>query len=396
VARRSTAAVPSQAELFAKGAQDAKAIDKMPVSYDLGAVGDKMRDIGNATRTKYGRDAPSTVAALNERADQAAADAAAARAANPNPPNPVAAPGQTGAPNPWTAVATPRDIRSLKREVYEEGAKGSPTDTRAGTVASKIIDRITTRPDPAMLAPGVNPRDAATVAMLEARRRGNFAPAYRDRAVREVIDNTTNQAAGAHSGLNFENNLRQNLNRAKQQEAFGTLNSVEEAQLEGLIRGTTSANAKREVGNMLGGGGGLGRMLVMGGGGAIGGGALGAYATGGDPWAGAMLGVSAGLTGRGLRTWGNAEARRGVEAFSDQLRRNSPEYASRVAVAPTEIGPGLSSSVTRGLRTGMTIAGDGGVRDAIANSLLYGATGNPHALEGLKRIYITKPDQEKQ
>jgi hypothetical protein len=387
VARRSTAAVPTQSELFGLGARDYKARDKLPVSYDLEHVADRLTDVGQATRNKYGRDTPQTVGTLRDLADEAYADVARARAQNPNPQNPVAAPGQTGAPNPWQAVATPRDIASLRREIYEGGAAGSGTDARAGTIASKVIDRVLTRPDPASLAAGTSMRDAAAAAMLDARGRGNFAAGYRDTAVREAIDKSVAQAAGQHSGLNFENILRQNLRAARQKEAFGTLNADEEAALETLIHGTVKANAIRETGNMLGGGGGLGRMVAMGGGGI--GGAATAYVTGNDPLAGALLGVAAGTTGRGLRTYGNARARAGVEAFSDQVRRRSPEYVSRAASAPMAIGPGLASPVARGLRTGLTTAGDGGVRDAIANSLLTNTTGQP-----LKRIYITKPDEE--
>jgi hypothetical protein len=376
VAQRSTAAVPSAEELFRLGARDYKARDALPVRYDLQQVGNRLSDLQQANRFKYGRDAPNTVDALRQRADEAFADVTRAQNLNPNAPGQVTVPGagQTGAPNSWQAVATPRDIASLRREIYEEGAKGTPTDTRAGTIASKMVDRIATRPDPAMLAPGTNMRDAVAAAALDARGRGNFGSAYRDQAVREAINKTTDQAAGQHSGLNFENLLRQNLRQARAKENFGSLNQAEEAQLEGLIRGTVKSNAVRELGNMLGGGGGLGRMAAIGGGSA-GGGALASYYYGGDPIAGAAGGLALGLTGRGLRTYGNAQARAGVEAFSDQLRRRSPEYTSRAAAAPTEIGPGLTSPTARGLKQVLTLGGGGSVRDAIASALLYNTTG---------------------
>jgi hypothetical protein len=237
-----------------------------------------------------------------------------------------------------------------------------------------LVDRIMSRPDPANLAPGTSMRDAAAAAMLDARGRGNFSGAYRDRAVQDVVNKTLDQAGGQHSGLNFENILRQNLRQARSKEAFGNLRPEEEAAVEKLIRGTIKSNTTREFANMLGGGGGLGRMAAMGVGG-TGTGAIGAYLYGGDPWLGAAGGLALGLTGRGLRTYGNAQARRGIEEFSDTMRRRTPEYASRVAAAPMEAGPGMTSPTMRGLRTGTIVGADGNIRDAITNALIYQTTG---------------------
>jgi hypothetical protein len=378
VAQRSTAAVPTTEELFKLGARDFRARDKAPVSYDLEQVGNRLSALADANRVKYGRDVPQTVTTLRNLADETAADVARAKAANPNPPGTVAVPGQTGAPNSWSAVATPRDLASLRREIYEGGATGSATDERAGTIASKIFDRILTRPDPRTLTRG-NARDAAAVALLDTRGRGNFGSAYRAKAVEDTIKDALDTAAGQHSGLNFENIIRQKLRGARKNEAFGTLNADEEAALERMIKGTVAANKIRETGNLLGGGGGLGRMVATGGG--AGGGALTAYLTGNDPWVGAAAGFGAGQLGRGLRTYGNWRALKNVENFSDLMRRRSPEYASRTAVAPMEIGPGLASPIVRGARQGLVVGGGGGIRDAIANALIYNTTGKRNSQE---------------
>jgi hypothetical protein len=264
----------------------------------------------------------------------------------------------------------------MRTEIYDKATAGgsSATNERAATVAAKAFDRILTRPDPANLVPGTDIRDAITAAMLQQRGRGNFAAGYRSKAVNEAIDASQHTAGGQHSGLNFENILRQNINRARKNDAFGTLTSNEETALEKLITGTVKANRVRELGNMLGGGGGLGRVVAMGTGGA-GTGAVGAYTTGQDPVFGALAGLGLGVTGRGLRTYGNRQAQFGAEAFSDLLRQRSPEYIGRVAIAPTEIGPGLTSPTARGLRQALTLGGGGGIRDALAQSLLYQTTG---------------------
>jgi hypothetical protein len=244
------------------------------------------------------------------------------------------------------------------------------------------------RPDPAMLAPGVNMRDAIAAAALDRRGRGNFSAGYRSNAVTKEVQTALDNAASAHSGLNFENNLRQGLNRAKKREDFGGFNNAETEGVDRLIAGTTRANNIREVGNMLGGGGGLGRMVAMGGG--AGGGALTAYMTGNDPVAGAALGLGAGTTGRVLRNYGNASARRQAEAFAETLRQRSPEYLRRAAVAPTEIGPGLGS-IAGGAKQIMTTGNEGGIRDAVAQSLMYQTTGKRE----LPRVYIYGDSEER-
>ena len=367
---RSAAATPTKAELNTLGAADYAARDALPVSYDLERVGDRLRAERQNTRNTYGRDAPLTSRQLQDLADETASDVAAARAANP-PPNQITPSFFSGAPNRWDPVATPRDIVSLKKEIYETGARGSATDERAAVGASGAIHDILRNPDPATLARGVDPRDAAAAALLDTRGRGNFASAFRDQTVREVIDKTVAQAAGQHSGLNFENLLRQNLRQARAKDEFGTLSPEEEAHLERLIVGTTKANNMRELGNMLGGGGGLGRMVAMGGGGATG--AIGAYLYGGDPLYGAISGVALGTGGRMIRSYGNAQARRGVESFSEAIRQRSPEYIAREARAPFVYGPGVTSSTARGVRTG--VATDPDIRDAIAKALIYNTTG---------------------
>jgi hypothetical protein len=374
VARRSTAAVPTETELSTLGARDYRARDRAPVSYTADYVADRLDDLHRMTRGKYGRDVPQTAATLQRLSIEARDDIARAAQANAAqgavPPGTVVPPGQvSGVPNPWQATLSPRDIASLRREIYEGGATGSATDERAGTIAAKVMDRILTRPDPASLARGT-PRDAATVAMLDARARGNFGAGFRSKAVTEQIEAAKHTAGGQHSGLNFENILRQNLNRARKNEAFGNFNAAEDAAVEQLIKGTTKSNKIRELGNLLGGGGGLGRMVAMGGG--AGGCALTSYLTGGDPWAGAAVGLGLGTTGRVLRNYGNARMDRAAQAFAEDLRRRSPEYLRRAATAPTAI-PDLDTP--SGLRALLTLGGGGGIRDAIARSMLYNMTG---------------------
>ncbi|HEX3412888.1 MAG TPA: hypothetical protein VHT00_14305 [Stellaceae bacterium] len=377
VTPRSSAVVPTSDELRTLGARDYRARDRLPVSYDTGYVVDHLDNMANANWSKYGRDAPRTIDKLGSLADEGRTDIANVNALNAAGPTPgsVTAPGQvSGAPNSWQAVMRPREIASLRGELYEAGAAGKPTDERAGTIAGKQVERILTRPDPASLASGTTARDAAAAALLHQRGKGNFGAAYRSDTITNQVDKTLNDAAATHSGLNFENRLRQNLQAASRRDEFGGFTPPEQAGVEGLIRGSARANNLRELGNMLGGGGGLGRAVVMGGGG-VAGGALGTYLYGGDPWAGAAGGLALGLTGRALRTAGNRAAQAGAERFAEQLRTRSPEYASRAAMAPMVPGPGagLGGDVAR---NALNLGAGGAMRDAVANALLYNTTGN--------------------
>jgi hypothetical protein len=220
-----------------------------------------------------------------------------------------------------------------------------------------------------LLANGVNMRDAVTAAMLDTRGRGHFGAAYRSKAVTDQVDKALADAAAANSGLNFENRLRQNINKASSHGDFDNLDAAERAALDKtLIRGLRIPNMMREWGNRLGGGGGAGSLLAATAGGGAG------YAYGQDPATAAAGAIAAGAGGRILRTVGNTMAQRTAERFAETLRQRSPEYASRVASAPTELGPGLPSPLS-GLRQFATTSDQGAFRDALARMLLYKTTG---------------------
>jgi hypothetical protein len=372
VVPRSAAAVPTEAELTALGRADYRARDRVPVSFDSRYVGNRLDQLRQATQNGYAYDAPASVASLDKwattahnRADAAAAANAAGGAA---PPGSVVAPGQvSGAPNTWTAIHTPKELASIKRNIAKDVADASPTDQRAGYSAANIFDRILTRPNPAALAPGSTMADAALAASLHSRGRDNFAAGFRSNTITDAISEAADRAAGANSGLNFENTLRQRIGAAKRADEFRGFNAGEQAGADRLIKRSIKADALRSFGNLLGGGGGLGQLAAFGVGG--GGGALGSYLYGQDPLIGAGVGLTAGLSGRVMRGASNRMMRNAGERFAEDLRRRSPEYAARVAVAPTIPGPGLGP-VMSGARTTATVGAGGDIRDSIARSIL--------------------------
>jgi hypothetical protein len=395
VARRTTALTPTEAELNKLGRVDYRARDRLPVSYDLErAVQQRLDDVAQAGRNRYGRDTPLTTETLTRKADEAARDVAAARSLNPNPPGTVAA-GYSGAPNSWQAVATPRDIASLRREIFEEGSgkvsfdaagrrvlnevpSGTPTDVKAATVASKIIGRVVSRPEQALLANGVNLRDAVAAGLLDTRGRGNFGAAFRSKTVNDAVEKTLNSGAGG----NFKNRLQSALNKAEQSGDFDGFSPAEKAKSIELIRNVAKSNFIADLGRKLSGSAtGIG-LSAAGGAGAT-------YASTKDPWLSAGAGLAAVAGGHGLRYAGNRMALGQAERFAEMLRQRSPEYARRVAAAPTELGPGLTLRNRQGpgipnvplpnqvfpsalgaVRQGVTLGDQGAMRDALARMLL--------------------------
>ncbi len=363
VERKSTAAVPSVDELNTLGRRDYAERKALPTSYDLDAVADRIAQVNQATRNKYEGAAPKTTAHLDDLERDAREQVAEAMRRNAASP--------PGSP-PWQAAITPGAASNLKKDIYHAGAAGDATDERAGTIASKVIDRILTRPQGHMVSGGTM-ADAVKAAELTKRGRENFAGAFRGAEVERQVEKSILEAGRQNSGLNFENVLRKNLDQSRKAERFGKLTSAEQDALEERIRGAKGENTLRYFGNLLGGGGGLGQWLALGGGG-LGGGVT-AYATGGDPITGTLLGLGMGGTGRAMRGISNARAAANAERFSEQMRMRTPEYRSRAANAPTVAGPGITSATGQAARGALTLGGGGDVRDSIVNALLYQLTG---------------------
>jgi|SRR5215467_6357569 len=158
--------------------------------------------------------------------------------------------------------------------------------------------------------------------------RANYAAAKRAELLDDKLRAAEIQAAKANSGQNFTNTARQRiadvLMRPKLAQGY---NADELAQMEQVVRGTTTGNALRRVGNLLGGGGGLGQLLAAGAGGALGeyidghqGGAAGAVAL-------PILGI---LARRGAA----ASTSRQIQILDQLVRSRSPLAEQMAANAP--------------------------------------------------------------
>lgn len=136
----------------------------------------------------------------------------------------------------------------------------NPTDQMAAQRLIKGLDEFIEMGDPATVVAG--PATAAAKELAAAR--GNYAAGARSEKLAGVEQRAELNAAASNSGRNTDNAVRQRARDivTRPKEAAGFVES-ELAGLEDVIRGGPVRNGLRGVGNVLGGGGGLG-MLASG------------------------------------------------------------------------------------------------------------------------------------
>jgi len=177
--------------------------------------------------------------------------------------------------------------------------------------------------------------------------RGNYAAAQRsnsltgvlDRANTGILERAESRAQAANSGRNLDNTIRSKvaslLEKPKEVSGFS---DKELAALNEVIVGGGPRNTARYVGNLLGGGGGIGQSIV-GLGGATAGGITGSMT--GSPAlgvAGAVAGLAPAITGSGAKAIANILAKKSLGRADELVRANSPLYRDALAAAPVTTG----------------------------------------------------------
>jgi hypothetical protein len=204
------------------------------------------------------------------------------------------------------------------RQALQQHAQGfnNGQDSKAATLALKTLDKFWDTASPQAFMAGT-PAEIGGVRSAINNARGNFAAGYRSDTISGKVHEAELRSAAANSGKNFDNTLRQRLAGValsrKQNSGF---TPEEIAATEGIVQGTKPMNATRNVSNILGGGGGMGRALVTGMGIAPG------VATGDIKSMALGLGLPA--TGWALKKAENALTRREVNKLDNMLRLRSP------------------------------------------------------------------------
>ena len=182
---------------------------------------------------------------------------------------------------------------------------------------------------------------AASDALVEAR--GNAAARFRSDRVTGLGESAERRAAANASGQNIGNTIRQRIaSLLDSDKKTRGLSPQELAAAEKIAEGTGATNTARYIGNLLGGGGGMGQALT--GAGAVG---LGA-AAGGVP--GALAGAALPVVGAGSRSLANALTKKQVRELDELIRTRSPLYEAMRKNAPWEADtPEKSAALARAL-----------------------------------------------
>lgn len=191
--------------------------------------------------------------------------------------------------------------------------------------------------------PLAGPRVEASRQLSEANR--NYAAGKRSDLITGIERASDLRAKAANSGQNSGNALRQRVASALLQPRKITGYSPEEvARLEGVVEGSRPANATRYIGNLLGGGGGLGQYLT--GTLAAGGGVA---ATGSLP-VGLTLGALPLVTGAVSKQTSNFLTRKALRNADEMIRMRSPLYERMLAETPEQvISPEKRAAIVRAL-----------------------------------------------
>jgi len=206
---------------------------------------------------------------------------------------------------PDGAVVTVNNLESVRRMLGKAAGSIDPTERAAAQTAKGALDSYVEKIPQADVLAG----DAGQVSDILREARGNYAAAKLGESLDTRIARAERMAEGEHSGLNLGNKLRQQVRQFLEGNESRGLNDTERSALENFISGTPTQNTMRFVGNLLGGGGGLGSVASA----AVGG------------MAGGVPGAIAGpVTGFGLRVLGNSLTARQADQLSQLLRSRSP------------------------------------------------------------------------
>jgi hypothetical protein len=236
---------------------------------------------------------------------------------------------------PPGAFVTASNLQSLRESLGHTAQNFNPNAAKDQLAASRSIgglDKLLPSIDEAGVVAG---SPAATQKLFETGR-GNYAAAMRsndltgvlDRANTGILERAEARAQAANSGRNIDNTIRQKIASLleKPKEVSG-YSDAEIAALNDSMGGSKARNIARYIGNVAGGGGGVGQTAVGGLGAGIG-------ATFGGPL-GAVVGASIPITtGAGAKTIANILAKRSLGKVDELVRKRSPLYQERLANSP--------------------------------------------------------------
>ncbi len=300
-AERLPVQTPSAEALLAAGKQGYKDLPKTGVEYRPAAVA-KMADMIKHKLQKEGLNSV-TAKNTNKLLDLLA-----------NPPKNAVA-------------ATIQDVQAALKTFKQVRQKslGKP-DSPASTMAIKTIsDFIKSPPKGAVLA-GPSAKAARMLKKADA----NYGAGKRSKSLTDIEGTIDLRAAAANSGRNVGNTTRSHIaSLLTQPKRVAGFDAAEKAALEGVVRGSKTANATRYTGNLLGGGGGPGQVFT---------GATGAIPglMAGSPTITAAGAIGAPIVGATSKAISNRLSKKALGNVDDLVRQRSPLYQDALKKAPVQ------------------------------------------------------------
>lgn len=225
---------------------------------------------------------------------------------------------------PDGSVAPLAGLEAARRALGHAGRDfANPTEQLASSRLVGGMDDFIRAANPGDVVAG----DAQMAAKTISDARGNYAAAKRSDKLTGAEDVADLNAAVANSGTNSDNQIRQrvaSLLKSPKQSAGFTEDEL--TLLREVAEGKAATNITRFVGNLLGGGGGLGAVASGSAGGGVG-------ALIGGP-AGAAVGATVPAIGIGLRRAASNMTRKGLQSVDEVTRMRSPLYEQLQAAAP--------------------------------------------------------------
>lgn len=245
-------------------------------------------------------------------------------------------------------------IDAIRKKLGQVAA--DPDEARAATIAIKDLDRFLEAPDPAAVVARTAPAEGNAVALpgisstaedvaktlVDAR--ANAAAGFRDKLITNVEDNAGRRSAATDSGANSGNTLRQRLASvlANDKKTRG-FSDQEISAIEDIVKGDTTTNATRNIGKLLGGGGGLGAALY---------GLTGAVSATANPGMAMVAGLP--VVGAVSKAISNSLTKSQVQKLSELLRSRSPLYEEMKSNAPmAPVSPEQNAALAAALRASM-------------------------------------------
>lgn len=255
---------------------------------------------------------------------------------------------------PEDSIATISGLDAARRVFGHIGRDfTNPTEQLASGRAQRAIDDfLGGPPDGSFLPENLEAVQGASRAINDAR--GNYAAHKRSLSLAGIEDAADLRAAAANSGQNSGNALRQRIaSLILNPKASSGFTGDEKAALEGVVKGSRGANATRYLGNLLGGGGGLGAALT--------GGLAGtAAAIGTGNPAMSAIGVATPIFGAATKKVSNRLTEKALHAVDEATRKRSPLYEKMVQGAAREANlPAKKLAAIRALIMGASNGGGG-------------------------------------